>query len=404
MTRCSRPIKLAIVGASVRAAAHSAVRAGFDVVAADLFADRDLSAVCPTTRVSEYPDELPRWLAEVEADAWMYTGALENRPDLLRQMEKLKPLWGCSADAVERARDLSCLHAVLSKAGLNFPETRSTPDGLPLDGSWLCKLPHSSSGSGVRALDSAEARERAITAGALFQKRFTRGESAAVIFALNASEALTLGVSRQLVGCAETGAGPYQYCGSLCPLQVSDAVQQDLTKLGALLAGPLGLRGLVGVDVWIESGKLSVLEVNPRYTASVEVVERATGFNALTPHASAFGGNVPPPGSLASPDFAPCGKLILFAKQPVTISDEFSDWVFGQAMRSRWPLVADVPAAGQQISAGEPVLSLLAAGDSPDFETLFAARVAEVEERLYALPFRIPSSPVERLHFENRYH
>ena len=76
--------KLAIVGASVRAAAFSAVRAGFEVVAADLFADADLRAICETTRIeSGYPDALADWLASTECDGWLFTGALENHHEVV---------------------------------------------------------------------------------------------------------------------------------------------------------------------------------------------------------------------------------------------------------------------------------------------------------------------------------
>ena len=52
--------RLLIVGASARAAAWSARRAGFDVVAADLFADTDLQQLAKTIQVEprEYPQAL----------------------------------------------------------------------------------------------------------------------------------------------------------------------------------------------------------------------------------------------------------------------------------------------------------------------------------------------------------
>ena len=46
---------LTIVGSSARAAASSAVRAGFFVRAGDLFADADLAQVAEATRVADYP-------------------------------------------------------------------------------------------------------------------------------------------------------------------------------------------------------------------------------------------------------------------------------------------------------------------------------------------------------------
>ena len=49
---------LVILGASARAAAHSARRAGFRAVCGDSFADVDLRAWCPVTAIEDYPAEL----------------------------------------------------------------------------------------------------------------------------------------------------------------------------------------------------------------------------------------------------------------------------------------------------------------------------------------------------------
>jgi uncharacterized protein len=90
------PSTLAVVGASVRAAAASAVHAGLKAVAADLFADLDLQRVARATRIGRYPKGLLAWLKAMEPkpDAWMYGGALENHPDLVDAMAQLCPLLG----------------------------------------------------------------------------------------------------------------------------------------------------------------------------------------------------------------------------------------------------------------------------------------------------------------------
>ena len=141
--------KLAIVGASARAAAFSAIRAGYEVVAADLFADADLARVAAVTRISNYPEGLADWLAATECDAWMYTGALENYPDLVDRMAAIRPLLGNSGAPLRDVRDPMKLQLALTGAGMLFPETRTSPAGLPLDGSWLCKTYGGASGSGV---------------------------------------------------------------------------------------------------------------------------------------------------------------------------------------------------------------------------------------------------------------
>src|SRR5919106_1235059 len=117
---------LAIVGASVRAAAASAVRAGFQPLAADLFADADLRRIATATPISPYPEGLLDWLRAVEPSAWMYTGALENHPELVDQMAWIAPLWGNPGDVLERVRSPWKLADVLRREGLLFPETRES--------------------------------------------------------------------------------------------------------------------------------------------------------------------------------------------------------------------------------------------------------------------------------------
>lgn len=378
--------RLAIVGASCRGAAFSARRAGFDVVTADLFADEDLRVFAEAHRVDDYPHGLEQWLARVDAQAWIYTGALENHPDLVDRMAGAKPLWGVAGDALRASRDFWELAVSFERAGLCVPETRSNPNGLPLGGEWLCKTYRGSSGSGVWALDSPDALQRARDREALFQRSLANGAGwpGAALFALAGAESVTLGVTRQVVGDPRSGAGPFQYAGSIHPPPaISAAVADELLRIRRVLADDLRLRGLVGVDLWVDDQHAWILEINPRYTASVEVLERATGYCALLPHARAWGGGRRAPTLCAVPRPAPAvGKLIYFAKQDVHVSDRFSTWALAQSRR--WPGLADVPAPGQFIPAGRPVVTLLAEGAEPEHGPLFARRVAELEGRLYA--------------------
>src|SRR5206468_8888687 len=71
-----------ILGASARAAAFSARRAGLAPWCADLFADADLRRLCPVRRidVADYPAGLVTALADAPPGPVLYTGALENYP------------------------------------------------------------------------------------------------------------------------------------------------------------------------------------------------------------------------------------------------------------------------------------------------------------------------------------
>src|SRR5262249_56304772 len=122
-------------GASARAAAGSLVRAGFAAWAVDLFADRDLKQVascvrCPADR---YPAALPELAEQFPPGPVIYTGGLENHPDVVRELSARRELWGSSPEVLERVRDPLALNAALSAANLPSPAVlpTTTPPSAP---------------------------------------------------------------------------------------------------------------------------------------------------------------------------------------------------------------------------------------------------------------------------------
>jgi predicted ATP-grasp superfamily ATP-dependent carboligase len=352
---------VATVGASARAAAFSVLRSGRQAVAADLFADADLQQACPVTRISNYPEGLFDWLRQTECDGWLYTGALENYPELVDQLAKVRPLLGNAGSVLRRVRDPKLLGQALKSHDLLFPETRQSPVGLPDDGSWLAKTYQGSSGAGVAEL-SGETQQ-----GSFFQQRVAGTACSAVDVG-----AKLFGVTRQLVGEAWTGAGPFQYCGSIAPWQVGQAATGQLRTLGELLVEEFGLRGLFGVDFIVDREQLWPIEVNPRYTAAVEVVERALQTSAID-HWLDERDELPPPENQS----AHHGKAILFAKHETTISEEFTRWALTQ------PALADIPQPGTEVLQGQPMLTVFATAKTSD-QALAAlkSQAAQLQEKL----------------------
>lgn len=394
---------LAIVGASTRAAAASAARAGFQPLAADLFADADLRRIATATRIAPYPEGLVDWLRSIEPPAWMYTGALENHPELVDQMAWIAPLYGNPGDVLERVRSPWELAESLQRAGLLFPETRASDAGLPGDGSWLMKTYRGASGIGVYAYGAdkgAGLGER--IAARVFQRRISGTPCAAVFVAADAKAQL-LGMTRQLIGPVWLHSHGFQYAGSIGPWPLSDTAGAALVKIGNVLAADFELAGLFGVDFMLDGDEIWALEVNPRYTASVEIVERVTDVKAIALHVAACTGDsskTQRAGSSADPNInasigggnAPArservhhGKAILFAKRNVTVPHSFAEHAISEATRSPWPTLADVPVAGTPIEAGRPVLTIFSeAASVEEVERKLRMRVAEIENKLYS--------------------
>lgn len=380
----NNPQSIAVLGASARSAAFSVLRSGRNVVAVDLFADADLAQHVHVKQISAYPEGFVDWLAASECDAWLYTGALENYPDLVDQLSQIRPLLGNQGDALRRCRDPLVLQDVLTENGLGFPATQDSGKNLPLDGSWLCKTYRGSSGSGVWQLDGNGSLDQAEAAAAYFQKR-VEGWPIAVVFALGEQQNTTLGMTTQWVGADAVGAAQFQYAGSLELQQdLPNAIQQQIEKLAYVLAKQFHLRGLVGVDLLIEVDRLWVLEINPRYTASVEILERNSGISAIDAHVAAcLGAQIAGKKSKASSDQAH-GKAVLYAKQEVTIDAGFFAWAIAQSGYQLDSGLADVPVEGSLIPQGRPVLTVFAAASRAMLDAHLRQRIGEVEARLYS--------------------
>jgi uncharacterized protein len=355
---------LFIAGASTRAAAVSALRAGLRPCCADLFADADLQARCPVECVpaDAYPHLLLPLLRAAEFAPWMYTGGLENFPELIDTMAGLCPLWGNDAAALRLCRSPLGVARLLAEHGVPRPAVRTLPPAPPGDGSWLIKPLAGAGGRGIRVWTGGPKAGR--PRRTYFQE-FVPGEPTAAVFLGDDGKARLLGVTRQLAGEPWLHARPFRYCGSIGPLSLTPPLRQALQRLGDVLAAGCGLRGLFGVDFILRGGVPWPVEINPRYTASVEVLEYAAGVPALALHRRAFDPAAPEPPALPADPFPFLGKAVLFARAPLTFPAD-GPWL--EVLRSQPlhepPAFADVPHPGERIAAGRPVLTFFARGDS----------------------------------------
>ncbi len=370
-------VDLVIVGASIRAAAFSALRAGFQPAGADLFADQDLVSSVPVLKVTHYPGQLSSALEKWPGTDWLYTGALENHPGLVGQMEKQGQLLGNSQAVLERlARPLD-LQKVLTGAGLSCPRiVLDPPDDRQ---GWLCKPIHSAGGMGIHP---AVTRDCPPIEGRAFYQEEVSGIPASALFLATPTGVLLLGVTRQLVGRDFTAAAPFAYCGSIGPLSLSELLLPEVIAMGSVLGDHFSLRGLFGIDLVIDEQRAWFIEINPRFSASAEIIERTTGQSLIGLHVDACRGMSPPPG--AENATGQWGKAILFARQPLVIPTAFpSPFRTAEQDEGGWPLVADVPSAGSRIAGGHPVLTVFAQGQSAaEVETQLRERIHRLEQQI----------------------
>jgi predicted ATP-grasp superfamily ATP-dependent carboligase len=384
--------QLLIFGASTRAAAFSALRAGLNPWCADLFADADLRARCPVHVLSA--DRYPQGFAGLDAPEapWMYTGGLENAPALVGRMARSRPLWGNDQATLRTVRNPAALHRILRDGGIPCPLIRTRPPD-PADGCrWLVKPVAGAGGTGICFWTGQRPRSKK----RVYYQEFLEGTPCSAVYVAGLGGTALAGVSTQLIGEPWLHARPFQYCGSLSGLP--PLPPKNLEQIGTTLVEAAVLRGLFGVDFVLRDGVAWPLEVNPRYTASVEVLELVEGVSLLAQHCRVFDSRLAAsfcererPRSqmlVAKQDERTIlGKAILFAREPVTFPP---DGPWQETLRHPpgvWdvPHFADIPQDGDRIEAGWPVLTFFAVAESPAMCWAALQKTArELDHRLYA--------------------
>ncbi len=291
----------------------------------------------------------------------VWTGPLENFPDVLETLADRGRLLGNGPDVVRAVRDPERLHREMSGAGWASPEVRLDPADVPGDGSWLVKPLRSSGGIGIRRVGRDSTAGQA--SGDVYYQRWVAGRRRSAVFLGSAANVELVGVTMALSGRA--GTERFAYRGSVGPIDVDQEARQRLSGIGRTLVGVFGLRGLFGVDLIVDGeGRWWVIEINPRYTASVEVMELATGRALMAEHAIVCGLNYGVDGRVRAGRGLGCvGKRVIYARGrfgwPARFGlggdREFAGW--------RVPRWADVPHVGTCFEVGDPVLTLMDWGE-----------------------------------------
>jgi len=359
--------ELIIAGASTRSAAFSALRAGFRPYCLDRYGDADLHAVATVRLAEDYPHGLIAALEHCPDAPIMYVGALENAGHVLELMEMGRLLAGNSREIVRRVRNPELVADAFREFNLPFLDVHGMHDIPPRDGNWLVKPLYGAGGRGIACwtADTPTPNEPHY-----FQQRAV-GDSYSAVFVAppDQRDVRFVGITRQVIGNARLGGGPFAWGGSIGPETLSVEIEQLVRRIGNVLSWKLGVIGLFGFDFVVDSEGLPRLtEVNPRYTGSVEVLEHTLNLALVRDHCAMFGMELPE-SAAASPGVSAMGKFILYSDRDWLAPDP-ADWLLPDEwthseMWRHVPRLADIPAAGTTVRAGHPLCSLFVTGATP---------------------------------------
>jgi uncharacterized protein len=361
-----------VAGVSTRAASESAARAGFDVTAIDAFADIDQH---PQVRALALQSAFTAAAAAgavraVDCDAVVYLSPFENHREAVRSLAANRTLWGNSPEVLTRVRDPIAVAQALRARGFAAPEV-----GLKADATTTCLLKPLASGGGRRI--RVWRRGDGVPPGSYLQE-FVEGVAGSVVFVAANGRAVPLGVLRQLIGDRAFGASGFEYCGNLLDSRIDDAVGKGALDLAGAVAAAFPLVGVNGIDFVARDGVPYSVEVNPRWCASMELVERAYGISIFGVHAAACETGTLPGFDVSHARRAArgaFGKAIVFARQDTIIGDA-QPWLAADVEAS----IRDIPRPRSRIRAGRPVCTVFAA--AADAAACYSALV-ERANRVY---------------------
>lgn len=364
-----------VVGMNTRPIAQSAARAGWEVVAVDAFGRRDLqSSVTRSLSIARdlgglFPPNPGLWhqrMAQAasaqQEGALAYTGGFENLPELVAAMSADHELLGNSAATLRAVRDPDQLREVVLASGLRMPEALA-PGALPDPARrWLRKRRSSGGGFLVEpwsapAPDSPE----------WIVQEWIEGTPGSIALVANGHEARVFSLTRQLSGDSAFGASGFAYAGNLLNPRPDPALLARLERLAVALTRAFGLVGLNGVDYILNGDEVTVLEVNPRFSASMELVESALGISLFDWHAAGCRRQELPVFPIRQ-DTQVFGKAEVFARRD-GVAPDTAAWVAARRQ--------DIPQPGDPLRAGQPICTVTASG--ADEAGCYASLVAHAQ-------------------------
>jgi predicted ATP-grasp superfamily ATP-dependent carboligase len=361
-------MKTLIVGISVRAMVESAVHSGYAVFGLDAFADRDLKALAESYslhhdfHVRYSPKALYEASRQLIFDAVAYTSNLENHPEIISHFARDHKILGNSPQAIASVRHWETLFARLRRAGFSVPETIFAGENKVVDDDrrWLIKPVLSGGGHGIAFFKGDQ-----LPGEQFMLQEYIPGKPCAASFVANGRESAIIGITEQLIGLRQFGSQGFRYCGNLLPLPemlnsgAGRSILEQVRRLAEFLTLEYGLSGVNGMDFILNGDQVCLTEVNPRYSASMELIEQAYGLPVFHLHAQAvLEGKLPefkPETMFRDEKFF--GKSILFAERDA-IAPDTQNWP-ARAMR-------DIPASGEELPNGGPICTILASRPTHD--------------------------------------
>ncbi|NTV00827.1 MAG: ATP-grasp domain-containing protein [Methanoregulaceae archaeon] len=335
--------KVLVAGFATRHVVQSAFGAGYEVYAVDHFCDQDLSFYAresiPFADLDELPGAVEEMCRRYHPDIMVVTSGAEALSSRI--------LWGTAPEKARRFLDKLETHRFFEEIGVPAPAL--LPEGVypsmvkPRSGSggWRNRV--------IRDSGEREAWKDLFGDIPVIIEELAEGVPCSVCCLANGKKAVAVAVNRQVL---RGGTGPeFGFCGSVTPFR--NGKEQELAALAERIAATSGCIGTLGVD-FVSGDHITAIELNPRFQATLDTVEMATGLNLFSAHVAACRGILP--------EKKPSCRMI--AVREILFADK--DLTVGEGLRRLYPAIADIPWPGSNFEEGQAVISVYGWGTTSE--------------------------------------
>jgi len=357
-------IPLIILAQNGRFLAQSASQAEHPVWLADCFGDQDALAV--TERWQQLPAistlthneiiTILNSLSQGEPCLLICGSGIESYYPFLEQLADNIKLIGNSPYTINTLKTPLLFFKLLAKLELTYPISQFEPPKNKDD--WLYK---SASGMGGDHIQYLQHRPLSSINSAGYYQQYISGKSGSVLFLADGKHSLILSINQQFIS-NEQQQHPFRLLGIDSAWSIAKHHQNTLQDAINKLSTATHLLGLNSLDFIIDDcDKLLLLEVNPRPSASAELVDSEQPL--IQHHIAACQGSLPVDLNIT------VNKSLCYhyADKTLTIP---SDLIWHKDCH-------DLPKTGMVIKKDQPIFTTIVPVDNLDLHTVIAHKIKQ---------------------------
>ena len=195
----------------------------------------------------------------------------EGKYDVLRKANEILPLYANSILVFKYFENPVLFFKTLKLLEVPFPEVNLSADSFKgLGSDWILKNLGSSGGLGIKKLHGRKSKS-----SEYFQKQLP-GMAVSLSFFADGQSIIPLGYSKPVT--TKQSNLPFVFCGLDGPIELHDSINQEALRIAKLIVQRFKLRGFNGIDFLVSDNALYFLDLNPRITASFEILQESYSY------------------------------------------------------------------------------------------------------------------------------